>query len=109
MVGLTYAMAGYRDLTSPDSPDKGHGMPKGFMTFISIAEIAGAAGLILGVLQQLAAIGLIIIMLGAIQKKIFDWKTGFYGNGSGWYYDTTLVSMLVVILFTDGGRFVLLH
>jgi len=62
------------------------------------------------ILQQLAAIGLILIMLGAIQKKIFVWKTGFWGaDGFGWYYDLTLTSALTVILVTDGGKLVLLH
>ena len=64
----------------------------------------------MGVLQQLAAIGLMLIMLGAIGKKIFVWKTGFWGkNGLGWYYESTLISMLLVILFTNGGRFVLVR
>jgi putative oxidoreductase len=64
----------------------------------------------LGVLQQLAAIGLILIMLGAIQKKMMVWKTGFWGKDSlGWSYELTLISMLLVILFTDGGTFVLIR
>jgi putative oxidoreductase len=47
-------------------------------------------------------------MLGAIQKKIFVWKTGFWGkDGLGWSYDLTFISMLLVIVATDGGRFVL--
>jgi hypothetical protein len=47
-------------------------------------------------------------MFGAIQKKIAVWKTGFWGkDGFGWSYDLTLVSMLLVILFTNGGKFVL--
>jgi putative oxidoreductase len=47
-------------------------------------------------------------MLGALQKKIFSWKIGFWGKTSlGWYSELTLVSMLLVILLTDGGRFVL--
>ena len=66
--------------------------------------------MILGVLQRLAAIGLILIMLGAIQKKAFVWKTGFWGkDGRGWSYELTLISMLLVIFFTGGGRFVLLR
>jgi hypothetical protein len=35
---------------------------------------------------------------------------GFWGDdGFGWSYDLTLISTLLVILFTGGGRFVLLH
>jgi putative oxidoreductase len=62
------------------------------------------------VLTQLAAIVLILVMLGAIQKKIFVWHTGFWGEkASGWHYDLMLVVMSLVILFTGGGRYVLLR
>lgn len=108
MAGAIYVDSGYNDLKSPDERAKGLGLPKNVTLFIGAAEIAGGAGVILGVLQQLAAIGLILIMLGAIQKKIFVWKTGFWGkDGLGWNYDLTLVSMLLVILFTNGGDWVL--
>lgn len=110
MAGATYAVSGYNDFKDPEARSKSIGMPKSFVLFLSVAEIAGGAAVILGVLQQLAAAGLIIIMLGAIQKKIFVWKTGFWGkDGLGWSYELTLVSMLLVILFTGGGRFVLIH
>ncbi|MGC2131603.1 MAG: DoxX family protein [Candidatus Aquilonibacter sp.] len=108
MTGLIYIDSGYNDVRSPDERSKGLGLPKGFVMFLAIAELAGGAGIILGVLQQLASIGLILIMLGAMQKKIFVWKTGFWGkDGLGWSYELMLISMLLVILFTDGGRFVI--
>jgi putative oxidoreductase len=110
MAAAAYADSGYIDLKDPDARARSVGLPKPLAMLIAVAELAGAAALIFGVLQQLAAIGLILIMLGAIQKKIFVWKTGFWGkSGLGWSYDLTLVSMLLVILFTDGGRFVLLR
>jgi putative oxidoreductase len=110
MVGAIYAGSGYNDLKDPDARSKSISMPKSFTILLAVAELAGGAGLILGVLQQLAAIGLILIMLGAIQKKIFVWKTGFWGkDGLGWSYDLTLISTLLVILFTDGGSFVLIR
>ena len=110
MGGVVYAGSGYNDLKDPDARSKSIGMPKALTIFLAVAEIAGGAGLILGVLQQLAAIGLILIMLGAIQKKMMVWKTGFWGkDGLGWSYDLTLTSMLVVILLTDGGDLVLLR
>ncbi len=109
MVAAIFIDSGYNDLRSPDERSKSLGLPKGFTMFLAAAEIAGGAGIILGILQQLAAIGLILIMLGALQKKIFVWKTGFWGEQHpGWYYELTLISMLSVILFTNGGRFVIL-
>jgi putative oxidoreductase len=110
MVGATYIDSGYDDLKDLDARSKSIGLSKSFTTFLAVGELAGGAALILGVVQQLAATGLILVMLGAIQKKIFVWKTGFWGkDGLGWYYDLTLISILLVILFTDGGRFVLTH
>lgn len=110
MVGGIFADSGYNDLKDPAARSKSIELPKGLTIFIGVAELAGGAGLILGVLQQLAAIGLMLIMAGAIQKKIVAWKTGFWGkDGLGWSYELTLVSMLLVILFTGGGRFVLVR
>lgn len=108
MAGIVYVSSGYNDLKDPDARSKSIGTPKSFTLFLAAAEIAGGAGIILGILQQLAALGLILIMFGAIQKKIFVWKTGFWGkDGLGWSYEMTLVSMLLVILFTNGGHLVL--
>jgi putative oxidoreductase len=86
-------------------------MSKGFTLFLGIAELAGALGVAAGVLTQLAAAGLILVMLGAIQKKAMVWKTGFWGKQGtdGWHYDLMLVVMNLVILFTDGGRYILLN
>ena len=81
-------------------------MSKGFTVFLGVAEIAGGLGVAVGFLTQLAAIGLILIMLGAIQKKIFVWHTGFWGGKTyGWHYDLTFVLMNLLILFTDGGGY----
>ena len=53
-------------------------------------------------------IGLILVMLGAIQKKIFVWHTGFWGEkASGWHYDLMLVVMNIVIACSGGGKYVL--
>lgn len=110
MAGATFMDSGYEDLRDPDARGKSIGMSKAFTIFLAVAELAGGAALIVGVLQQPAAIGLILVMLGAIQKKIFAWKTGFWGkDGLGWSYELTLISMLLVVLFTDGGRFVLVQ
>ena len=109
MVGLIFITSGYSHLKDPATRAKSIGMSKGFTLFLGIAEVAGALGVAAGVLTQLAAIGLILIMLGAIQKKITVWHTGFWGDkASGWHYDLMFAVMCLVILFTDGGRYVLL-
>jgi putative oxidoreductase len=109
MVGLVFATSGYSHLKDPEARAKSIEMPKSFTIFLGIAEVAGGLGVAAGVLTQLAAFGLILIMLGAIQKKIFAWHTGFWGEKTyGWHYDLMLVIMNLVILFTNGGRWTLM-
>src|SRR5262245_18445150 len=106
MVGLVFVTSGYSHLKDPDAHSKSIEMSKGFTIFLGVAEVAGGLGVAFGVLTQLAAIGLILIMSGAIQMTIFKWHTGFWGEkAGGWHYDLMFVLMNLVILFTDGGRY----
>jgi putative oxidoreductase len=109
MVGGIFATSGWSHMKDPEGRSKSIGMSKGFTIFLGAAEFAGALAVMCGVLTQLAAAGLILLMLGAIQKKIFVWKTGFWGKHGtdGWHYDLMLVMMNLVIIATNGGRLVL--
>lgn len=109
MVGLIFFTSGWQDVSNPGQRSSEIEMSKGFTLFLGIVECAGALAVTFGVLTQLAALGLILVMLGAIQKKIFKWHTGFWGkNGTdGWSYDTIMIVMNLVIATTVGGRLVL--
>lgn len=109
MVALTFITSGYNHLRDPEARSKSIGMSKGFTIFLGIAEVAGALGVGFGVLTQLAAFGLIALMLGAIQKKIFSWHTGFWGDKTyGWHYEVMFILKNLVIATTNGGQYVLL-
>ena len=110
MVGLVFITSGWQHLKAPEARSKDIGMSKGFTVFLGAAEVVGSLGVIVGVLTQLAAAGLILLMLGAIQKKIFVWRTGFWGDSgtNGWSYDTMLIVMNLVIVTTGGGNLSLL-
>ncbi len=107
MVAIVFFASGWNHTTDPAGRSKSIEMSESFTLFLGIAELAGALGVAVGVLTQLAALGLILIMLGAIQKKIFEWKIGFWGKHGtdGWHYDLMLVIMNVVIIVTGGGRY----
>src|ERR1700674_1715678 len=109
MVGVVFATSGWSHLKDPAGRSKSIGMSKGFTIFLGAVEIASALGVAFGVLTQIAAAGLILLMLGAIQKKMFVWHTGFWGKHGtdGWHYDLIFVVMNLVIIFTNGGRYVL--
>lgn len=111
MVGIVFVTSGWKHLTDPEERSKDIGMSKGFTILLGAAECAGSLAVMLGVLTQLAAIGLILLMLGAIQKKMFVWHTGFWGKSgtNGWSYDTMLVVMSLVIVTTGGGNLTLMR
>ena len=109
MVAVVFLDSGWSHLKNPAERSKSIGASTGFTVFLGTAEVLGSMGVAFGVLTQLAAIGLILLMLGAIQKKIFAWKIGFWGGRAyGWHYDLMLLVMSLVILLTGGGRLVLL-
>ncbi|HEX3273556.1 MAG TPA: DoxX family protein [Gemmatimonadales bacterium] len=109
LVGAVFVTSGLSHARDPVTRAKSIGMSPGFTRFLGVAELAGGLGVALGILAQLAALGLILIMLGAIQKKIAVWHTGFWGQHGtdGWHYDLMFVVMCLVIATTAGGRYVL--
>jgi putative oxidoreductase len=109
IVAIVFGASGINDLKDPEARSQSIGMSKTFTVLLGVAEVAGALGVGFGVLTQPAAAGLILLMLGAIQRKMFVWHTGFWGKHGtdGWHYDLMLVAMNLVILVTNGGRYVL--
>ena len=108
MVAAIFITSGINHLKDPRGRAQSIGQSPAFTAVLGAGETLGAIGVATGVLVQPAAIGLILIMLGAIQKKIFVWKTGFWGEkASGWHYDLMLVLMNFVILCSAGGRLVI--
>src|SRR5260370_38824970 len=105
MVGIVFISSGYAHLKNPNARSKSIGMSKGFTIFLGAAELACGLGVVSGVFAQLAALGLILVMLGAIEKKIFAWHTGFWGKDgtNGWGYETMMIVMNLVIVTTGGG------
>ncbi len=109
VVAAVFGTSGFGHLKSPRQRAESLGMSVGFTIFLGAAELAAALALVVGFLTQWAAIGLILIMLGAIYLKIAQWKTGFWGEkSSGWHYDLLFVVMNLVILCTGGGRIALM-
>ena len=111
MVGIVFIISGWTHLRDPEARSKDIEAGKGFTVFLGAAEVAGGLAVLLGVFAQIAAIGLIVIMFGAIQRKIFVWRTGFWGSSgtNGWSYDTMFIVMNLVIVTTGGGNLSLMR
>ena len=108
LVAAIFFTSGLSHAREPKKRGESIGTSPTVAFLLGLAEMAGALGVASGILLQPAAIGLILLMLGAIQKKIFVWKTGFWGEkASGWHYDLMLVAMNLVFATLGGGRLVL--
>ncbi len=109
VVALVFGTSGWSHLKSPRQRAESLGLPVPFTVSLGAAELAGSVALAIGFFLQWAALGLILVMLGAIYMKIAKWHTGFWGEkSSGWHYDLLFVVMNLVILTTGGGRLALL-
>lgn len=78
-----------------------------YMTVLAFAEPLGGLAMILGALTQWAALGLSIIMLGAIYMKM----TGFgqapldvFGTFGKWELDLMILAGCVALLFVGAGK-----
>ena len=108
VVATVFGASGYFHLRDPAGRAKSIELSPTATLGLGAAEVLGSIGLVTGVLIQLAALGLILVGLGAIQKQALKWKTGFWGEkSSGWHYDLRLVAMNLVVVATAGGRWVL--
>jgi putative oxidoreductase len=108
IVAVVFFDSGLKHVKDPVKRGAGIGLSPGVTRMLGFASIAAALGVAFGVLTQVAALGLMVISLGAIQKKLFVWHTGFWGDKTyGWHYDLLFLVANLVILTTGGGRFVL--
>ena len=106
MLALVFGASGFSHLKQPKERAASIGMSVPFTVFLGAAESAGAIGLAVGLMAPWAAMGLILLMLGAIQKKIAEWKTGFWGEKSmGWHYDVLMIVMNLVVVTMGPGRY----
>lgn len=106
VLALVFGTSGYSHLKSPKERAASIEMSVPFTVLLGTAELAGAIALVVGLMAQWAALGLILTMFGAIYKKVAKWKTGFWGEKSmGWHYEVLMIAMLLVIVTMGPGRY----
>jgi putative oxidoreductase len=110
MIAGEFFPSGWYSARDPVGRGKQNGLGPAMMLFIAVAEMAGSGGLVFGVLARWAAVGLILIMLGAIQKEVFVWHKSYWGgtDGYGWHYNLMLIAMNLVIATVGPGQLALL-
>ncbi len=86
-------------------------LPAGLLTrlrILSIVEPAGALGLIVGFLTQLAGLGLVIVMVGAITFLRTKAHRKFKeANAPGWEFEFMLLVVALALAILGGGKYAL--
>jgi putative oxidoreductase len=82
LVGLIFIWSGFAHARDPEGRSKDLGLPKPIVLLVGIVELLAGLGIAGGLLTRLSAVGLMLVMLGAMHRKAFIWHTGFWGKGS---------------------------
>src|SRR6266511_295445 len=86
-------------------------MPLGFLRtlrLLSIAEPAGGLAVLVGFLTQPAALGLALVMLGALRFLIVDAHRAFTTEtAAGWEFELVLLFVALALALMGGGGFAL--
>jgi len=86
-------------------------LPAGFLRMLrllSIAEPAGGLAVLVGFLTRPAAVGLALVMTGALRLLIVQLHKKFSeANVAGWEFEFMLFIVAIALALMGGGRFAL--
>ncbi len=93
---------GGQGLTATVQGMTGMGLPAALAYLVCFGEFLGGTALILGLLFKPAALGIMIIMIGAIATV--HGKNGFFSSNGGYEYNLALIAMCLGLIFGGPGR-----
>lgn len=108
LIGILFVTSGWSHVRQPEERGASIGLSPGFTRLLGTAELVGGISVGIGAWAQIGGLVLAGVMFGAIYKKLFVWKSGFWGGsaGDGWFYDLLYLVCALVIATTGGGAIV---
>lgn len=104
VVAAVFLRSGWSHAARPAERGESLGMSAPGTFALGAVEVVAAAAVAVGLYPQVGAALLMGVMLGAVYKKMFVWKTGLWGDETnGWYYDLLYLVCSFVILAAGGG------
>ena len=105
LTALVFVWSGFGHVRDPEGRSKDLGLPRQLVLLIGIVEVLAGLGVAGGLLTRLSAVGLMVIMLGAMHRKAFVWHSGFWGkNAMGWHYDLLFFLIALFLFSANGGE-----
>lgn len=101
-VGFVFLPHGLGKLKNPKAMAQGMGWSTAAGAFLGFVETASALLLIVGLLTQLAALLLAVVMIGALYYKIVKWHKKFMGE-NGWELDLALLGANIALALGGAG------
>lgn len=86
-----------------------NGLPVPVAVMVMCIEFISGWLLIIGIYAQLAAIAIMVLMLGTMRLHIFKWKSPYWAQSGGWEYDLMLFTYAAVILAFGAGSIGLIN
>lgn len=103
-VGVIFLYHSLPKLKNPKGMASMMAMPAALPAMLGMMELLAGMAIILGVLTQLAALVLGVIMIGAIGIKVMKWHVPFSAMDKiGWEFDLILLAASIAVLLTGGG------
>lgn len=101
-IGAVFLAHGPMKLTKTKEMSAGLGLSTTTTMAVGIVETVGAVAMILGLWANIAALGLIAVMVGAIYFKTQKWGKKFTGE-NGWELDFMVATASLTILLVGAG------
>ena len=105
VVGFSFIVASRNKSRDIKKFARKNGMPVPVAILVMTAEIATGLALIFGVFTQIAALAIMLLMIGTMRLHIFKWKSPYWAAKGGWEYDLMLFAMASIIFVFGGGKF----
>lgn len=104
--GIVFVLHGWTKIKNPAQWARNMGLPTIVGLLVAIAEFFGGLGVLFGFLTQIAALGPLIVMLGALCYHIFVWKHKFINlEGGSWEYAFFLAVAALAIALLGAGTY----
>jgi putative oxidoreductase len=107
IVGFSFIIAARNKSRNIKKFAKNNGLPVPAAIVVMCLEFISGTALILGVWSQIAAIAIMMLMLGTMRLHIFKWRSPYWAQSGGWEYDLMLFAFAAVIFILGAGSFAL--
>jgi len=105
-LGIIFIAHGWQKIKNPAAWAKMMNLPLIIGFLVAVGEFFGGLGILFGLLTQIAALGPLLVMLGALYYHIFKWGQPFVTvEGKGYEFPFMLLLVALALALLGGGAY----